>query len=357
MKKSVYIHIPFCKSKCNYCDFYSVTDIALIDDYVEAVLRNIGNINHEINSVYFGGGTPSLLKPRQIHRIIKALPVTSNAEITIEINPDDIMASHDYITGIKSAGVNRLSFGVQSLADRELETLGRRHNAKTTVEAISIAASVFDNISVDIMLGLPGQSMNSLSETIAGLLKLPIKALSAYMLKIEPNTPFSKNLDIIKTIPRDDMVADMYLYAVDTLEKCGFMQYEISNFAKPGYECRHNLKYWKLEDYYGIGTTAHACINGVRTACNMNINEFIKAQKQEITITDEKPGGYFETLMLNLRLTQTGFDTKKYSDKSDEILKKAKPFIKAGLINENNGIITLTPKGCLVSNEVIVKLL
>ncbi|MCL2055414.1 MAG: radical SAM family heme chaperone HemW [Oscillospiraceae bacterium] len=358
MKKGVYIHVPFCKGKCPYCDFYSITDLGLTEEYAAAVLRNLRLASikpQSIDSVYFGGGTPSLLAPSSLQEIINLLSVTDNAEVTIEVNPDD--ASLEYLRAVKGAGVNRLSFGVQSLIDGELAFLGRRHNARAACLAIEAAAKAdFENIAADIMLGLPGQSLESLSETISKLSALPIKSVSAYMLTIEPHTPFYMDLALQKAMPREDLTADLYLHAVKMLADRGFEQYEISNFAVEGYECRHNLKYWSGGEYYGIGPTAHSCLDGVRAACKMSVREFIEADVQEATAL-EKAGGFDETAMLALRLTKTGLELSEAPERKEKLLRTAEPFIKAGLIKQSGSAIMLTPKGCLVSNEIIVKLL
>ncbi len=359
MNRGVYIHIPFCTRKCAYCDFYSVTDLSLTDKYTDAVIRNIRAVksdNYTADTVYFGGGTPSLLSAIQIERILTELPLAKDAEISMECNPDSV--KHEYLRDVKNAGINRVSFGVQSFNDNELSRLGRLHNSKRAAAAISEAYDVgFENISADLMLAVPYQTLSSLNENLKIISSLPLKHISAYMLKIEHGTPLYDNNELINAVPNDDDMADYYLEAVNKLNKFGMEQYEISNFSHNGYECRHNLKYWNCEEYYGFGPSAHSYINDKRYSCNMNVSEYTKSPLQTIEITEENAGGFEENAMLNLRLTKTGFDVSKYPEHSNRIIKKAKLYEKNGLLNINGTIITLTTKGCLVSNSIISNLI
>ncbi|MDE6709578.1 MAG: radical SAM family heme chaperone HemW, partial [Oscillospiraceae bacterium] len=243
MPKGLYIHVPFCVRKCRYCDFYSVTDLSLTEAYTKAVLRNIADIADEFDTIYFGGGTPSLLSAEQISEILSAVKIVPNAEISMECNPNSV--TENYLKDIRSIGVNRLSFGVQSFCDTELKMLGRLHTAKEAIAAINSAhAAGFENISADLMLAVSGQTKESLLQSLDVLGTLPLTHVSAYMLKVEENTPLACDEKLLAEIPDDDMTAEMYLLAVKKLEDMGFEQYEISNFAKKDFECRHNLKYW-----------------------------------------------------------------------------------------------------------------
>lgn len=347
----LYIHVPFCKRKCAYCDFFSAALPSCTDDYVRAVIRNIKAEGRKYDSVYFGGGTPSLLESRQIGKIISASDISDGAEISMECNPDS--ADLGYLCDIRSAGVNRISFGVQSLENGELAALGRLHDADKAVEAILAAEKAgFENISADIMLATPMQTAESLSRTLDMLPKLPLTHVSAYLLKVENGTPLSFNEQLLKRIPNEDDTADMYLMTVEKLSSAGFEQYEISNFAKNGFECRHNLKYWRCEEYLGIGPSAHSFLDGERFCCPADTKKFIAEPWQERVFLS-KGGDPEERAMLALRLTKEGL---MFAD-CPEAEKRAEPLLKNGLVKSENGVVTLTPKGCLVSNEIICRLI
>lgn len=353
--KGLYIHIPFCVRKCPYCDFYSETDLTLTQPYTEAVIRNINQRNCYADTVYFGGGTPSLLTAKQIENILSAVKIADGAEITMECNPNTV--TEKYLRDILSAGVNRISFGIQSLDDGELKMLGRIHDSQTAVNAVHLAYEAgFRNISADLMLCTANQTMYSLGNTLEKLVKLPLTHVSAYMLKIEPDTPYGRNDNILPLLPDEDETANMYLFAVKKLAENGFEQYEISNFAKNGFESRHNLKYWRCEEYYGIGPSAHSFIDGVRRACPKNLQQFISQETQTELVTEENGGDYEEQTMLSLRLTKEGLDLDKISG-GDEISNRAKPLINAGLMKRDGSRLMLTAEGCLVSNEIICRLI
>lgn len=349
MSKGLYIHVPFCVRKCRYCDFYSVTDISLADGYTTAVLRNVSAIDEKFDTIYFGGGTPSLLTAEQIFKILSAVKISPDAEISMECNPNSV--TENYLREIRGVGVNRLSFGVQSFGDNELKMLGRLHNVEEAISAIRSARAVgFENISADIMLAVAGQSKESLSKSLDTLDTLPLTHVSAYMLKVEEGTPLASDENLLAQIPDDDMTADMYLFAVQRLEDMGFMQYEISNFAKNGFECRHNLKYWHCEEYYGIGPAAHSFVNGERYCCPKSIENFISAGSQE-KVPLENGGGESEKAMLSLRLTREGIAGSKLSA---DAYKNAEILVQKGLMKKEKDSFKLTPAGCLVSNRIII---
>ncbi|MDR0943284.1 MAG: radical SAM family heme chaperone HemW [Ruminococcus sp.] len=339
MKKiGLYVHVPFCVRKCGYCDFYSITELSLIDDYVKAVIRNIKD--YQYDTVYFGGGTPSMLTASQIGRIIEAASPVSDAEITIECNPQS--SGGDYFRELRDTGVNRLSIGLQSFDDETLRKLGRLHDSQTAVQTVFEAHDAgYENISIDLMLGV-----SNIRPDFDTINNLPIKHVSAYILKIEDNTPFGNDKTL--SFPDEDEVCDEYL---ETVKKLDFPQYEISNFAKIGYECKHNLKYWNCEEYFGIGPAAHSYLNGKRFAVLRDIKSFINSQLQPTYITDENPGGIDEKLMLGLRLTQKGINV---ADCKSENLQR---YIDAGMLRRSENIITLTPRGALISNSIITDLL
>lgn len=349
MPKGLYIHVPFCVRKCRYCDFYSVTDLSLTEEYANAVIRNISALDCVFDTVYFGGGTPSLLTAEQLSKILSVVKTVTNAEISIECNPNSV--TENYLKDIHSVGVNRLSFGVQSFCNTELKMLGRLHTSAEAVSAIMSARSAgFENISADIMLAVSGQTKESLSQTLDILGTLPLTHVSAYMLKLEEGTPLASDESLLAKIPDEDMTAEMYLLAVQRLDSMGFEQYEISNFAKKGFECAHNLKYWHCEEYYGIGPAAHSFVNGERYCCPKSVEKFISAEKQE-KIFLEKGGGESEKAMLSLRLTREGIPAQKLSE---EGRKNAEILVQKGLMKKENDSFGLTPEGCLVSNRIII---
>ncbi len=363
MQVGVYIHIPFCRKKCPYCDFYSVAvDENLMDRYTQTVLCELAKYEGKItaSSVYFGGGTPYLMGAERLGKIlggVKELGLVDDCEVTIEANPCDVTQSE--LSQLVKLGFNRISFGVQSLVDSELATLGRRHDAKTAISAIELAKSAgFDNISADLMIATPNQTKHSLLQSIDALAKLPINHVSAYLLKIEQGTPFYAN-GVSALCPNDDQTADMYLFAVEKLAKCGFEQYEISNFAKDGKISVHNTSYWECKQYLGIGVAAHGYYGGVRYSHSRDINRYIESNANDIEITDNAPGTPSEKLMLLLRLTK-GVDIpqfeSEFSISLSKVVDKAKLFERHGLMRVENGKLSLTPNGFLLSNSIISEL-
>ncbi|MGN1103152.1 MAG: coproporphyrinogen-III oxidase family protein, partial [Huintestinicola sp.] len=290
----------------------------------------------------------------QINDILSAVHISEGAEISAEINPDS--ADPIKLRNFRAAGINRISIGIQSLDDSELSVLGRLHNSDQAANAILSAQKAgFENISADLMLGLPYQRTETILKNIESLSGLGVKHISAYMLKVENGTPLSEKHELISNIADEELSADMYLAAVKCLEKNGFKQYEISNFAKEGYECRHNLKYWHCDEYLGIGPSAHSCLNGKRFAVPKDICAFIKNEKQEEVITDDAPCGISERFMLALRLSE-GFLLSRAGEAADRLRNTAVPMEKHGLLKIKDGRIMLTPTGFLVSNEIICRL-
>lgn len=362
----VYIHIPFCVSKCPYCDFYSLSaESSLLEAYTGAVCRAIrysAENGREVDSVYFGGGTPSLMKAEQISRMLEALVkafALNKAEITLEANPASALGGK--LRDLRAAGVNRISFGVQSAVDEELVLLGRPHtedDARCSVIAANDAG--FNNISADLMLGIPRQTEESLKRSIEFLTSMPVSHISAYMLKIEEGTPFSK-AGARDFCPDEDALAEIYLKCVAALECNGFSQYEISNFAKKGSESRHNLKYWRCEEYLGFGPSAHSFLDGRRFYVPRSLKDFIKEENpMTLAVSDGEGGGFEEYAMLRLRLCE-GLDltaaAKKFNIDTSKTAKKAAALESHGLLSFKNNIISLTPKGFLLSNAVTAELL
>ena len=354
----IYFHIPFCAKKCPYCDFYSVCySKQQTELYIDAVLRNLryySNKNTIVDTLYFGGGTPSLLKSSQIEAILNEVcnnfALSEKAEITLEANP--AVLSPEKLKELHNTGINRLSLGVQSLNDEELKFLGRLHNAERAARAVNDAVSAgFDNISCDLMIALPNQTEKTLEYSINKLTELPIQHISSYILKVENGTPFDCD-DVRSILPDDDMTSDLYLMMCELLENRGFMQYEVSNYAKSGYESRHNSRYWKCQDYLGIGPAAHSCYHGKRFSVTKDIESFIQNVHQDTSVTDESPCGFEEYAMLRLRLKE-GLLLEKTAEHREEIEKKLPPLVKAGYILFDGKKISLTRKGFLMSNSVI----
>lgn len=351
MTSGLYIHIPFCVKKCNYCDFYSLGGNNTVpEEYVDAVVREIkkyGDIQYK--TVYFGGGTPSLLSAEQVTRIMSCAEILSDAEITLEANPETV--TYEKLRGFRNAGVNRISFGVQTANQQSLKTLGRIHSNKKVTEAFENAkAAGFVNISGDVMLGLPDYTYRELDETVELLHSLGATHISSYMLKIEQGTPFAVNTP--DNIPDDDRMCDFYLYACKKIESLGYKQYEISNFAMDGYQSQHNNIYWKLENYIGIGPSAHSCLNGRRFYYPRDIHSFISDPQ----ITEDGEVDSDEYIMLSLRL-KSGLNLTELKEKwgkelSDLQLKKLKILENQGYITMENNTISLTPKGFLMENAI-----
>ena len=341
-KNGLYIHIPFCFNKCPYCDFYSVKyEKLLAEKYIERLTAEFEKYRGaEFDTVYLGGGTPSILAPELIGNLFEAIyknfSIDKDSEITIECNPSKDLAND--FKQYASFGINRISLGMQSAVKEERLALGRRASKEDVAKAIFDAkAAGITNISLDLMLGTPKQTLAGLDETFSFIEKTGVTHISAYMLKIEENTPFYK-LQNKLALPDEDTVSDMYLKTVERLASLGFEQYEISNFSKPGFESRHNIKYWELVPYLGIGISAHSFWNGRRFYYDKDFN----------IVDDGEGGGIDERIMLGLRL--------KKGIKKSLIKRDVTPYIKAGFMEENGENISFTPKGFLVSNAIIAEL-
>ncbi len=311
--------------------------------------------------MYFGGGTPLLLGEKHLSDIMAAAKpyLTDDAEVTAEGNPG--VSERVDFSALKKCGINRLSFGLQSSNERELFALGRIHSSKEAAETVALARKAgFDNISLDLMLGIPYQTKESLSESIDFCEKLKVEHISAYMLKIEEGTPLSKS-ELRFSCADDDSAAEFYLLACSELEKRGYEQYEISNFARDKKFSRHNLKYWMDEEYVGIGPAAHSFTNGRRYYFDRDINSFLNEPFEDIEINESDGGGWEEFAMLRLRLVD-GLDfaeiEKRFPDApAKEILERAKLFSKTDLVKISGGKISFTPKGFLLSNTLTAEIL
>lgn len=342
MAAGLYIHIPFCFSKCPYCDFYSTkyTPTAA-DAFAEKLGGQMQDYTGSFDTVYFGGGTPSILEPRVLTGILQAVrdhfAIDPAAEITVECNPSKDLTGD--MEQYAAAGINRVSIGMQSAVDRERFALGRRAGSGEVARTVAAAkAAGITNISLDVMLGTPKQTLDSLEETFAFIARMQVTHISAYLLKIEPGTPFDR-LQAKLALPEEDTVCQMYLQTVERLGQLGFAQYEISNFARPGYESRHNLKYWLLEPYLGLGPSAHSLWNGRRFYFD-----------RDWIWQDEGPGGdREEQILLGLRLNR--------GIPADWLTRDPAPYIAGGFMRRANGRISLTPRGMLVSNTILAELL
>lgn len=337
-RSGLYFHIPFCKSKCPYCDFYSVKfDEASAQQYVQEICDEIKQYQGIFDTVYFGGGTPSILPPELIGKILDCaraqFEISDDAEITVECNPSKDL-SEDF-KKYASYGVNRISVGMQSAVDSERFALGRVAGKNEVERTINYARhSGIENISLDLMLGTPKQTIESLDYSFDFIKSVGVPHMSAYMLKIEEGTKFFQMRDRL-VLPDDDTVGEMYLKTVDTLDSFGIKQYEISNFAVPGFESRHNTKYWTLTPYLGIGKSAHSFWGGKRFFYDREWNK----------IDDGTGGDKEEQIMLGLRLAK-GIDKSLVDRDFAE-------FVKMGYVADLGERIALTPKGMLVSNTII----
>lgn len=355
MPNSVYIHIPFCKTKCRYCSFISVTSLGIIDNYIDALINEIRYYYDPkpLKTLYFGGGTPSLLKTESIAKIIKNFKLGENAEITFEINPDD--AEINYLKDLKSIGINRLSFGVQTFNDKILKLIGRRHNSKTALRALDNAQIAgFKNISIDLIYGLPEQTTEILKNDLEIVKTSEIQHISTYGLKIEEPSYFYYHS---VPVPDEDTQADMYLGVNEFLENIGFMRYEISNFAHKGFESKHNLNYWNNNEYYGFGAAAHGYKDGIRYFNDSNIEKYISCplvHKNEHKVSPKE--NLEEEIFLGFR-RECGINTEDINEKFniDFELKYQNILIKympKYLIKTDIGY-KLTLDGVLLSNNIL----
>ena len=370
----LYLHIPFCKAKCAYCDFYSLPHSEeKMDAYAAALARHITEVapqmqNHRVDTVYFGGGTPSYLGHKRLIALLKTVKkqcrVWDRAEIALEANPD---SAGDWraLRALRRAGFNRISIGVQSDDDAQLKALGRPHNYRQAQQAVSLSRRAgFDNISVDLMYGLPNQSREQWMQTLRNVIDLKADHISCYGLKVEPGTKLWTYKDCAN-LPDDDAQADMYFYAVETLEQFGYHQYEISNFAHDGFICRHNMKYWVGDEYLGFGPCAASDFAGRRFTIKPDLEGYIKGvtdkgqilSESELVPLRERAGEY---LMLRLR-TVDGIEKSEYTrsfllpfEPIEDILVRLQAREYAAF---TSGRWHLTPKGFMLSNTILVELL
>ncbi len=363
MSLGIYIHLPFCGKKCPYCDFYSVGyQKELVDRYVIAMCHGIerfsGDVQGRVDTIYFGGGTPSILDTEYIKRIIDTVgarfSLSSRCSITIECNPKSTTAKR--IQQYAGMGINRISLGMQSAHSKELRYLGRIHSSNDVTNCITAATeSGIEDISLDFMLATPHQTLERVDYTLDFIGSQPITHISAYLLKIEQNTPFyTDNIGLI--CPDEDRSSEIYLHAVDRLERMGLRQYEISSFAREGYESKHNLKYWNKEQYIGFGAAAHSYFNGKRYYYNPDIEGYIATDGGDIILDKQSQDSFEEHVMLQLRMT-SGLNLLKareiYGVDTKAMSKRVEALCKNGLALYSDNVVSLTPKGFLLSNSII----
>ncbi len=374
----LYLHIPFCISKCKYCDFYSIPGASdtLTDRYVAALTAHIEEYaiqakNYVVSTIYFGGGTPSLLSPEQLKRIMKKVKkrfhVLPNCEITMEANPKT--ADYSKLKSFRKIGINRLSIGVQSFDSGDLAICGRAHDAADSFGMISAARNAgFENISFDIMYGLPGQSLEKVMETIGTAIELEPEHISLYGLKVEEGTPFWFDRHAL-SFPDEETERDMYFQAVDRLEDAGFMQYEISNFSKRNRLSRHNLRYWNCDEYLGFGPAAHSYFGGKRFSFKKDITLYMDSFDPEKRVSETLLDEYIdippasriaEYVMLRFRLkngiNKEVFRKKFGRDFDDMYYDKLVPFLKSGHIYRTAKGYAFTPEGMYVSNYILARI-
>ena len=384
---SLYLHIPFCTAKCGYCDFNSYEGLDhLVPDYTPALVRELelwapAARSHRVETVFLGGGTPSLTSLDDMETIVRGLrdqyDVAPDTEWTLEANPTELTQEH--LEGLRALGINRLSIGVQSLHDDELELLDRQHSAERAIEGVHAArAAGFDNVNMDLIFGLIDQPLERWQGTLERAIALAPEHLSCYALTVEPGTLLYYQVQKgMLPEPDPDVVAEQYEWTRDRLARAGYEQYEISNWARPGHACRHNLVYWRAEPYIGVGAGAHSFFAGQRLA---NVDspqryvELVNASHEERAATgggtlQQIAGGETpddatlraDALILGLRLLE-GVSRLEYADRFGEPPEAAfgeaiERHFRTGLLEDRDGRLRLTPRGLLLANEVFVDLL
>lgn len=367
---AIYLHIPFCKSRCIYCDFYSGTDVSLRAHYVQALcdeldLRASYLSTNVLDSVYFGGGTPSLLQAADFETIFAHIAnyftFSPSVEITLECNPDDL--TEDYLSVVSQFPFNRISIGIQSFDDAELHFLNRRHSAQQAKEAVALCKMRgFDNISIDLMYGLPNQTLETWEQTLTVAMDLEIQHISAYSLMYEEGSPLTRLLRAQKITEMDEATnVALFEKLIDMLHAHGFEQYEISNFCRPDFHSRHNTSYWQGDSYLGIGAAAHS-FDGVSRQWNVaNTTRYMEGvaaknlivEREELTF-DERYNEFIFTALrtskgINLELLERRFGT----DRLAYCLQAVQPYVACGKVETSNGFLSLTRAGIFVSDGIM----
>jgi oxygen-independent coproporphyrinogen III oxidase len=362
MPLGLYIHLPFCRVHCTYCPFAVSTDIRLQDQYTDALIAEIDARSNcdAVDSIFFGGGTPSRTSRENLIRIVSELrerfAIEDSSEFSIEANPEDV--SEDAVAFWRSLGVNRISIGVQSFHDDELRPLGRVHGRAQALEAIRVAAASGIRTSLDLILGLPQQTAASFEETLETAINSGAGHVSLYMLDLEEGTALARQVEDERvSLPDDELVANLYTLAIDRFAQAGFAQYEISNFARPGEECRHNLRYWRREQYLGFGIGAHSFIGDRRFANTRDIHAYIAGQREPVFAEELGEGEVRrETIFLGLRQAE-GIN---YEDVvrlcGAEGIEWMQRGLSDGWLRRVGHRVAFTPSGFLLSNDYISQL-
>lgn len=370
----IYVHIPFCRSKCDYCDFYSLSGQEhWMDAYQKALLTHIKETaarlkGYQVDTIYFGGGTPSFYEEKRLTDLLSSIrkhfSVSKTPEITLECNPDSV--DQKSMSRLRKAGFNRISLGMQSANSLELKALSRPHNYNQVEDAVRIVREAkIENLSLDLIYGLPGQTMESWQETLEKAIALEPDHLSAYGLKLEDGTPLATRVEQGEILPDDDLQADMYLWLTKQLPKVGYRQYEVSNFAKTGKESRHNLKYWMGREYVGFGPGAHSDFGGRRYSFRKDLEGYINSVLAGGNLLEEleeisKQERAKEYLMLRMR-TLRGIEEWEYRREFymnfEPIQRKLELFESRGWAAQSGHRWHFTPEGFLVSNQLILELL
>lgn len=363
----MYIHIPFCKQACHYCDFHFSTSFkhkgALVDALCKELALRKNEVNAPLKTIYFGGGTPSILTASELQQIFDSIDknysVEKEAEITLEANPDDL--SEEKLKDLAQTKINRLSIGVQSFFEVDLQLMNRAHNATEAVQSIQLAKNYFDNISIDLIYGIPGMSPTRWKKNIDTALQLGIPHISAYALTVEPRTALKKFIDTGKIKPVDDEVAKLHFEILnEQLKKAGFVHYEFSNFGKPSYFSQNNLSYWYGKPYLGIGPAAHS-YNGKQRSWNIAHNlkyiqkiqqNLFPQQKETLSLTDR----YNEFVMTRLRIRE-GIPLAELEEKFGEslriyLLKEAQSLIEKGMLRHENDFLHIAEKGKFLADGI-----
>ncbi|MBR4721330.1 MAG: oxygen-independent coproporphyrinogen III oxidase [Clostridia bacterium] len=366
--KGLYVHIPFCLKKCRYCDFNSaVMPDSIQEEYVNAIICEMAEYRKtEVDTVYIGGGTPTVLKTDLLKSVIDGIKnnfiLLPNTEFTVEMNPKT--ADSKKLKMLFNTGVNRLSIGVQSFCDEELKELGRVHSGNDAKDAIKLAKEAgFENISIDLMSAIPKQTLKSFAKTLETAILQNPDHISCYSLILEEGTPLFDDVKSGRTVLCDEETErDIYEYAVKTLEANGYRQYEISNFAKDGKASRHNMKYWTMQEYVGVGLSAHSFLENVRFSNTDDFKNYIShnfrsGNKEVLTKSDMMSEFAFLGLRMTEGISETVFSEKFREDIFEVFKKPLEKFIKTGFLVHKNGRIFLSKEGISVSNQIMCEFL
>jgi oxygen-independent coproporphyrinogen III oxidase len=367
----IYVHIPFCRQACHYCNFHFTTSLRNKEKLVAAIVKEIGLqkdylLQEPIQTIYFGGGTPSLLNIEELKRLIDAMKeyytIASNVELTMEANPDDI--DEEKLISWKKIGINRLSIGIQSFFEDDLQWMNRAHNAKQAIDNLRLATQHFDNITIDLIYGSPGLTHEKWKQNVATALAMGIPHLSCYALTVEEKTPLDKLIRQQKVANvNTDTQSTQFLLLMDWLGEAGYEHYEISNFAKPGWSSKHNSSYWQGKKYLGIGPSAHS-FNGAERQWNVaNNNLYIQSLEKgivpfekEILNTTQQLNEYIMISLRTMEGVNLSYVQEKFGIQPESFISKASKFMAQQLMLEKNGFMQLTKEGKLLADGIAADL-